>query len=432
LSAERIARQLESLREEGRSLRERSLAEILDRLETVVEAWRDPASPWRDQLQRRLPEVTGFAPETVRHGTELALRDWTGKALREVVEAELGSLRQGDADPRIRAFPATAVILAGSIPMPTLLAMLTPLLLRSPVLAKPASRDPVTPELVVRSVTQVDPRLGACLALTDVPDRDPGSTRALLEADCVVATGSDEALADIHRLLPEGHRWVAHGHRLSIAVLGEEATRAHCIREVAEGLALDTALWDQLGCLSPIAIYVVGGGPKACQRMARALAAALEDAEVRWPSGRAPLDAAAQRGHEIEVARMRAAAGSGVSLHVGSANRWAVVCENDCRPRSAPLHRFLRVHPVKDLAALEVALEPLAPHLAGVAVAGFGDSTVAAERQLRALGASHLCVPGQLQAPPLGWRRDGRPVLLPMARIENGETGSYGRLESAR
>lgn len=259
------------------------------------------------------------------------------------------------------------------------------------------------------------------MALADVPAHDPACTRALLQAECVVAMGSDETLAGLSASLPDGHRWVAHGHRLSIAVLGEEATATPEIESVAEGLARDTALWDQLGCLSPIAVYVVGGGARACQRMANALAAALAVAETRWPLGRIPVEAAAQRAHEIEVARMRAAAGPEVSLYEGSNGRWAVACEGDAQSRAAPLHRFLRVHPVEDLAALKVSLRPLAPHLAGVALAGFGKQQEVAEHVLSGLGASRLCIPGQLQAPPLGWRRDGRPVLLPLARIPERE-----------
>jgi len=420
LSAERIAQQLSSLREAGRSLRRRPRREILESLEGVLEEWRDPASQWRVELERRHPEATGFAPAMVHSAIEVGLQHWTSKALREVVKSELGDVEELPAGSP-QGFPATAVILAGSIPMPTLLALLSPLLLHSPVLAKPASRDPVTPELVLRSVAGIDPQLGACMALADVPAHDPDCTRALLQAECVVAMGSDETLAGLSASLPDGHRWVAHGHRLSIAVLGEEATAAPEIESVAEGLARDTALWDQLGCLSPIAVYVVGGGTRACQRMANALATALAAAETRWPLGRIPVEAAAQRAHEIEVARMRAATGPEVSLYEGSNGRWAVVCEGDAQSRAAPLHRFVRVYPVEDLAALEVSLRPLAPHLAGVALAGFGKQQEAAEHVLSGLGASRLCAPGQLQAPPLGWRREGRPVLLPLARIPEWE-----------
>ncbi|MGE4652821.1 MAG: acyl-CoA reductase [Myxococcota bacterium] len=412
-----MSAQLASLAHEGKALRQRPLAEILESLEAVLEGWRDPGSPWRRELEGELAAATGFAPETLRRGLQLGLAHWSGLALREVVEAELGSLERGREHP-IGGFASTAVILAGSIPMPSLLALLSPLLLRSPVLAKPASRDPVTAALVARSVAEIDPQLGNCLQVAAFPGHDPACTRALLQAECVVAMGSDATLSEIAAVLPAGRKPVAHGHRVSIAALGDEATRGHALEEFASALALDAALWDQLGCLSPIAVYVVGGGHDAAERTASALATALEHAETRWPAGRVEAAAAAARAHEIEVARIRAAAGARVTLHEAADGRWAVVCEEDALLRAAPLHRFLRVHPVEDLPALESALEPLARQLAGVAQAGFGKAGRTAEKLFARLGASHVCAPGRLQAPPLGWHRDGQPVLLPLARGE--------------
>ncbi|MFP8875631.1 MAG: acyl-CoA reductase, partial [Myxococcota bacterium] len=326
-----MSAQLASLTHEGNALRQRPLAEILESLEAVLEGWRDPASPWRRELESELAAATGFAPETLRRGLELGLEHWSGLALREVVEAELGSVEQ---DPEARerpigGFASTAVILAGSIPMPSLLALLTPLLLRSPVLAKPASRDPVTAALVARSVAEIDPQLGHCLQIAAFPGHDPACTRALLQAECVVAMGSDATLSEIASALPAGRKLVAHGHRVSIAALGEAATRGHALEEFASALALDAALWDQLGCLSPIAVYVVGGGHEAAERTASALATALEHAETRWPAGRVETAAAATRAHEIEVARVRAAAGARVSLHEAPDGRWVVACEED-------------------------------------------------------------------------------------------------------
>lgn len=420
MNAAIVAAQLASLTRAGHALRERPLPEIVESLSAVLEGWRDPASRWRSELERQLPEAAGFAPETLRRGLDVGLEHWSGDALRELVERELGGVEE-PRGPRIAGFRNTAVVLAGSIPMPSLLALLTPLLLRSPVLAKPASRDPLTPSLVARSVTEVDAQLGACLAVADFRGDDLACTHALLHAECVVAMGSDETLARIGAALPPGRRLVAHGHRLSIAVLGEEATHGPELANVASALALDTALWDQLGCLSPVAVYVVGGERDASERTASALAAALERAEARWPAGRIEPAAAASRAHEIELARMRAAAGSAVSLHEDAAGRWAVVGEGDAQLRSAPLHRFLRVQPVKDLAALESALQPLARHLAGVALAGFGPASAAAETLLAGLGASRICAPGRLQAPPLGWRRDRQPILLPLARVAERE-----------
>jgi hypothetical protein len=85
------------------------------------------------------------------------------------------------------------------------------------------------------------------------------------------------------------------------------------------------------------------------------------------------------------------------------------------------LNRFLRVHPVEDPEALLAAVRPLAAHLAGVALAGFGAIQDAVARGLADLGASRLCRPGELQSPPLAWHHDGRPVLLPFARFTDLE-----------
>jgi len=101
-------------------------------------------------------------------------------------------------------------------------------------------------------------------------------------------------------------------------------------------------------------------------------------------------------------------------LRVGDSLAWALVRESDARLRPAPLHRFVRVHPVADPNALLAAIQPLSRHLAGVALAGFGAAETEIARALCAAGASRVCPPGQLQAPPLDWRREGRGVLAPL------------------
>ena len=58
---------------------------------------------------------------------------------------------------------------------------------------------------------------------------------------------------------------------------------------------------------------------------------------------------------------------------------------------------------------------------AGVAIAGFGPHTPDAARALAALGASRVCAPGRLQAPPLAWHHEGEGVLRPLARFSDVE-----------
>ncbi len=68
--------------------------------------------------------------------------------------------------------------------------------------------------------------------------------------------------------------------------------------------------------------------------------------------------------------------------------------------------------------ALVEALQPIARYLAAVALTGFASEPERElERRLLGLGASRICRPGSMQAPPLDWHHDGQPVLLPLARF---------------
>lgn len=403
MNAGAIGRRLDALAEAGEALRARPAQERLAALEQVLSLWRDPGAPWCDALAAALPEAAGFHPRTVHRGLEVGLGAWPAGALEALFAAEV--------PPGARAPRSTAALLAGSIPLPSFLSLLAPLALGSPVLAKTASRDPVSAPLFARSVAEVDAALGRCIDTVDFPGSDRAAGDALMAAECVVATGSDETIAAVAARVRAPSRLVAHGHKLSIAALGPEALRGGALHDAAEGLALDVALWDQLGCLSPIAVYAATSRAGALDALGDALADALARAEERWPRGRVGAAAAADLAQERAGAEIRAAAGAAVSLRGGEGAGFSVVCEADARPRPAPLHRFVRLHPVPDAAALLDAVAPLARHLAGVALAGFGRAAADLADRLAACGATWVCPPGRLQAPPLGWRRGGLAVL---------------------
>ena len=251
------------------------------------------------------------------------------------------------------------------------------------------------------------------------PSADDRAVSAFVDSDCVVATGSDQAIAAIARASRPGTRLVGYGHRCSVAVIGPEATDRTTAQALATALAQDVALWDQLGCLSPIAVLCLGGNPK---QLARELADALRGCAERMPRGVLPAAAAAAIRSERDAAALRRAAGADVEVEGDEALSYTVVREPDAALRPSPLHRFVRVHPVEGLASLREVLSPLSQHLAGVAIAGFGAGRQAVERELASLGASRVCAPGRLQAPPFGWHHDNQPVLLPLLRVTDLET----------
>jgi len=413
---ERIRTSISSLERARKCLDDRSDREIVKQLGLVLERFRDPESAARRRLETELPETSGFSAEMVRAGLDLAFDPWTSDALERLVAKELGS---GSNALSRAGFERTSVLLAGSIPMPSVLSILLPLVLRSPVLCKPASRDPLTPQVVADTLREVDPQLGDCVAVVPFDGDLEAANRAFHASPCISATGSDETIARVHALLRPEQRRVFYGHRISIGLV-DLATLGP---DDVEGLAIDIALWDQLGCLSPVVFFLVGGPEGAADTFAEDLAARLEALEARWPRGSIEPPVAAAIVGERADAEMRAALGQRTRLYASVGTAWSVVLERDFTLRSAPLHRFIRLVEVDHRDTLKAALATVAPHLAGVAMTGFEKERPTLFEQIFALGASRICAAGCLQTPPLDWRRDNQPLLLGMTKFGNHETG---------
>lgn len=399
---------LARLRAAGAVLRQRPAGEVLSVLCAVLDSWRAEDSPWRKKLEAELPRAAGFSPQTVRAGLALALAPWSGAALRALWERELGGAGRS-----AHGFATTAVLLAGALPTPSLLQLIAPLLLRSPVLARCAAHDPITPRALADSLHAADAELAACLEVVDFARGDSAALAAFASADCVVATGADETVAAVAELAAPPRRFVGYGHRFSVAVVGAAAD----VQQAARGLAVDISLWDQLGCLSPLAVWALCD----IRALAKALATELRSAALRWPRGKLNTAAAAAVAAAQAEAEMRAAAGEKLHLHGSAAAGFVLVQENSARFRGSPLHRFVRLHPARNLDEAAAALAPLAAHLSAVGLAGFGAETAAAAARLLQLGASRVCRLGQMQAPPLHWCHDGRAVLPPLARLGDSE-----------
>ncbi len=421
-AAERIKIQ-KNVCDARRYLLEQPTQKIVECLSRVLDDLRDPQSAARITLAGELPSAVGFSPETTREGLARGFAAWNGATLRQLIERELGPLDKMDqtSSCRVSGFDSTAILLAGAIPMPTILAMLAPLVLRSPVLVKPSTHDSVTPRVFAKILSALDPDLGSCVQVVPFASTDHDALTAFLAAPCIVATGSDTTIQNIASMLHPTQRFVGYGHRLSVAILGPDAVSSSNITRIANGIALDVALWDQLGCLSPVGIYLVHDDPDAANRLANALAQALRKAEGDWPRGRIDAKTAAQIAQERAEAEMRSAAGKSVHVYSSSGTGWTVIREEDATPRANPLHRFLRVAPVRDIHQLKQALLPLSPHLAAVALDGFGAATPSLVRMLVELGASRICLPGTMQSPPLAWHHDNRGVLTPLARFTDLE-----------
>jgi len=407
----------------GEGLRARSFEDRLASVARVLSEWTRADSVWRRELERALAATTPFSQGAIAEGLESALRAWEPGAFVECARREVGPGALGEAR-TLAPYEWTTVIAGGPIPMPTLLSALIPLVVGSPVLLRETEKDPITASVLRRSIAAQDPELAACCEPLAFPHDDAAAYEILLTAPCVVATGSDEALGAISARLGPTTRFVGYGHRFSIAILGPRLCEGDLLERAAEGLALDVARWDQMGCLSAVVVYLLGVDTALAEQIAERVSDALARLEDSMPRGSIETARAAQLASERAEARMRVAT-SGGRLLEGRGH--TVVLEADAQARPAPLGRFLRLMPVSTHAELLERLTPFAGQLSSVAIAGLAEENSVPDprssgdlpllSQLSHLGVSRITEPGRLQTPPVDWPHDGLPLFTPLARM---------------
>jgi hypothetical protein len=239
----------------------------------------------------------------------------------------------------------------------------------------------------------------------------------LRHADAVIAFGSHAAMNSL-RARPGGGlqiRWdqkfIAHGHALSLLWLADPKRLTH---RIARACAVDVLTYDQLGCLSPQAIYVPPGTD--FDALGRKLAHALE---AHWRGLKKkparPLSVAARI---AEARDMALALGHRVWLPPKNHLGWTLIYDPDPAFQPSPLHGVIYLRQATE-SYLPTALASVAGRISTIGIAGRMSSS--SEQAFFSLGVSRFCAAGRMQFPPLTWHHDGRSSLSDLVTWIDGE-----------
>jgi len=326
--------------------------------------------------------------------------------------ASLAALERGGRLPR-----RLVHVLAGNVLAPTLQTLLRGWLLGAAQWLRPAAREPLFAACLLQDIATHVPAAAACTAVLWWPHDDAVTQRAVLErADAVTVQGSDAAVAAVQAqvaTLPRAPRCVGYGARWSGALVSSASQTT----VTAAGLAVDVALFDQQGCLSPTLVFAERGA--ALADWCAALAAALQAQEARWPRGPVPAVADAALRHWHECVRLDVALGDVQEFWEGG-TRWAVALLARCTVYDTPLDRHVVVVPFTSIEEIASALDAQQARLQGLVVAMDGWEGCRRQAVLETLQPSRTAPPGALQYAPLGWPQDHRPPfasLIAPARL---------------
>lgn len=408
------------------ALETRSAQEIAAVIDRTTELMLEP--PTIGPVLDALPPVTGCSAPMARLVVEHMAEEWRRPALERLLDAELAGGRALDAfveRPGRRA-PSLAVgpklsfhLFSGNVPGVAVTSMVRALLVRSAVLGKTASGEPLLAPLFARTLARVDPAMARCIAVLYWPGgEDAMEKTALDEADVIIVYGSGETVRDIRRRAPDRSRIIEHGPRFSIGLVAREMLAdPDTAGRVADAAATATALFDQQGCVSPHMIWVEGD-PDAADRFARLLADALDRLSVTLPRGRIDAGSAAAVREIRTAAEFRAIGGEDVEVFPGpnAGTGWTVIREATAGFRPSPLFRTITVLPVERLEDAAPRIAPWGANLQTVAVAASRERVAGLAPGLARAGAMRVTDFERMPWPPADGHHDGSGALTELVR----------------
>jgi len=323
---------------------------------------KDPEHPLRHVALAALPADTGLSPENVAWALDNALEVDASDTELELLCA------------RTPTGERAHVLLSANVFVAALRAIALGLAAAPRVFVRPSRREPLMVNLLAQAaqgqfevVETLEPTAG----------------------DHCWAYGNDSTLAELQRKWPKGVVFHGHGSGFGVVVLEpSDLQPTNELEALAAALALDTAAFDQRGCLSPRVILVEKSRDQAWL-LGQALAQALARREREIPMGTLTREQRAdiRRFHDMMcIAGQALPAGNGL-----------VTMETDPLPWTLPpAGRILHVRTVADAVA---DLRPLAHALTTIAVNPMNSD--AAARLQHTFPSARITSVGHMQRPAL-------------------------------
>ena len=361
---------------------------------------------WLAEAAARLLDDVRMAPEALSESTGLSVPMvvWGARTTLETMREEaLASLAADARAAGGNPISSLSVVLAGNVFTAAARAIVVPLLLGIPVVAKASSRERLFPTLLRDALHEVDAELGMGMDVVTFSREALEHESALIDASETTAVyGSDETIEAIRARHPDA-RILQHGHGVSVGYCGSESLRDDRIGRTIASVALDVCAYDQRGCLSPQILYVEEGGPCSPREFAERLAAeGLDRLQNELPRGPLPLEVGAAQAQWRGLAEVEGALLAGDS--------YAIAVRPVEPVRFGPAYRNVTVAPVDGIASASIAMANLGSNLK--CVGADPRSLPALERALGSCSSNHayVCLHGTMQTPSLDAPADGRPV----------------------
>lgn len=425
----------EQLANLGRRVREAAARELaplpVSRIITIVDAaiarLLDPRDPYRQELDRLLPMVSGYDAQMVRLGLTGYLQTFRAPQLHRFVAEDFANPKVLDEfQPAakggfVRAFAPGLLVhsWAGNVPGLPLWSFACGLLVKAGNVGKLPSAEPVFASVFARLLAEVQPSLADCFAVVWWQGGDAASAQAMFtQADTVLAYGGNDAIAEVRRQVPVTARFLGYGHKLGFGIVARSALDAQRAPAAARRAAHDIVRYEQQGCYSPHQFFVQRGGKVDAREFALHLAAELGSLQQRYPGRALALEEAASVAAWRQAQELQSLAGAGFEVLGADDAAWTVAYSDTARALApAAGGRCVLVCAVDDLAEVPPLVAPHARFLQTAGVACAPEELFALSEDLGRAGVTRIAALGAMTTPEAGWHHDGRFNLADLVRM---------------
>jgi len=385
-------------------IRKKTREHIIQTLAGISKCWCLESYSLRKKALDLMPKNTGFSREIIAKGIDLTFSKITREVLTDYCSNELDTFFK----------PASGLIghvAPGSLFAPAVQSLFHGLLIQSPNFIRTSERDLHFPVLLARSLTDADLELTDVLAVAHWSSANMGLNRTFAEeADSLVVYGSDATLEEWRRLQPPSKRFIGFGNRLSVGFISQRGLEH--LDETAAAAAMDVALYDQQGCLSPHCFYLENPSTRQWTAFGTRLAEELRRLDSELPIG------TLSREQELVIGSLRqnqiwASSQDPERCRVwfSKTSPWTVLFEKDHEFLPSCLDRTIWLRPIQDFNALGNALDGWRGNLQCLGTDLSNEELHGNIPMLRNLGFTRICALGSMQAPPITWPNGGSSLL---------------------
>ncbi|MEN8257197.1 MAG: acyl-CoA reductase [Thermodesulfobacteriota bacterium] len=425
LTADDISRANDHLLGKGREiLKGYSTDDLAEIFGMAADFWQQD-SDLKMEIVVAISDLTGLSRMVVCHSISVEQGNSSTKDILAAMDRDLGSHRCLNAfqhDPHLNGMAKaygprlTSAVLTANVPGLSYLPMVRSLMVKSPLIAKLASNEPVFGPAWIKSVTDIEPPLAECVALCHWQSGNDALQQAMFDpAEVAILYGGEQTCRTLREFIGPHKKIIEHGHKIGLLLIDQEGlSDLGQARDLASRIALDVAMFDQRACVAPQIVYVERNGTVSTLEFTALIEEALIDLEKDYPPSAMSIDTGASLAMERNIALFEAAQHEDVELFARSTA--TLIHEKDAHFKTVLPTRFLRVCPVDDLDEVIAILRPFSSYLQNIGIESNPERIADLAEQLGAIGVSRITRPGLMHRPTMRWKHDGISTFSDLVR----------------